>query len=106
MKELKITIKFNVNFLSMSLKDTFSSQCLFFERAVDFMIYLYYNKNVGSPFFIKFLFSKPVHRRFSIIKVFLKNFANLTEIYICQHLFSDEVEGCRLKRVSGAGAFL
>ena len=32
----------------------FPSQCLFFERAVDFMIFLYYNKNVGLSFFVKF----------------------------------------------------
>ena len=34
----------------------FPSQCLFFERAVDFTISLYDNKNVGSPFFKKFSF--------------------------------------------------
>ena len=68
----------------------FPSQRLFSERAFDFRMYLYYNKNVGSPFF----------------KVFLKNFAKLTEIYICRRLFSDEVEGCSLKGDFGAGAFL
>ena len=53
-KELKIIIKFNVNFLSMALKDTFSLTMSVFERALDFTIYLCYNKNVGSPFFVKF----------------------------------------------------
>ena len=38
--------------------------------------------------------------------MFLKVFTKLTEIYICRRLLSDEVEGCRLKRDSGAGAFL
>ena len=28
----------------------------FFKKAVDFTIYFYYNKNVGSPFFVKFSF--------------------------------------------------
>ena len=40
------------------------------------------------------------------MNVFLKSFTKLTEIYICRRLFSNEVEGCSLKRDSGAGAFL
>ena len=34
----------------------FPSRCLFLERVVDFTISFYYNKNVGSPFFVKFFF--------------------------------------------------
>ena len=52
------------------------------------------------PFFVKFSFktSKPVRRRFTKIKLFLKNFAKLTESYICRRLFFNKVEGCRLKK--------
>ena len=39
----------------MVLKYTFPSQSMFFEIAVEFPIYLY-NKNVGSPFLVKFSF--------------------------------------------------
>ena len=35
----------------------------------------------------------------------LKSFAKLTGSYICQRLFSNEVEGYRLKRDSSAGVF-
>ena len=34
----------------------FPSQCLFFERAVNFTMSLCYSKNIVSPFFIKFSF--------------------------------------------------
>ena len=51
-KELKIIIKFNVNFRSTVIKYTFPSQSLFFGRRVDFTISPY-NKNVGSPFSVK-----------------------------------------------------
>ena len=34
----------------------FPSQCLFFERAVNFTTSLYYSKNIVLPFFIKFSF--------------------------------------------------
>ena len=50
--------------------------------------------------------SKPVCRSFSILKVFLKKFAKLTERYIYRRLFFNKGEGCKLKRNSGAGAFL
>ena len=40
------------------------------------------------------------------MKVFLKGFEKLIGSYICQRLFFNEVEGCRLKRDSGAGVFL
>ena len=96
-KSWKLLLSSMSNFYQWLWKIHFPSHCLFFERAVEFTIYLYYNKNVDS---------KPVRRRFSIIKVFLKNFAKLTEIYISRRLFSHEVEGCRLKRDSGTGAFL
>ena len=43
----------------------FPSQCLFLERAVDFTIYLYYNKHVGSTFFIKFSFQNQFAGGFS-----------------------------------------
>ena len=83
-----------------------TSQCLFFEIAVDFTISLYYNKNVGSPFSAKFSFQNQFAGDFLIIKVFLKNVVKLIESYICCRLFFSKVEGCRLKRNSGAGVFL
>ena len=48
LKKKKIIVKFNVNFLSMGLKKTFPHNVCFFERAINFTISLYYNKNVGS----------------------------------------------------------
>ena len=48
LKQKTITVKFNVNFLSMGLKKTFPHNVCFFERAINFTISLYYNKNVGS----------------------------------------------------------
>ena len=55
--------------------------------------------------FGKIHFSKPVCRRFSIMKEFLKNFTKLTESNMCRRLFSNEVDGCRLKRDSGGNEF-
>ena len=40
----------------------FTSQCLFFQRTANFTISFYYKKNIGSPFFVKFPFQKPVCR--------------------------------------------
>ena len=40
------------------------------------------------------------------MKVFLKNFAELTERYIYRRLFFNKVAGCGLKRNFAAGAFL
>ena len=34
----------------------FPSLCLFFKKAFDFTISLYYNKNVGETFFVRFSF--------------------------------------------------
>ena len=67
MKELKITVKFNVNFLSMVLKCTlYLAMCVFFfKKAIDFTIYFYYNENVGSPFFVKFSFQNQFAGGFS-----------------------------------------
>ena len=49
---------------------------------VKYTVYLtIYFENVGSPFFCKILFSNSVHRRLSIIRLFLKYFAKLTESY-------------------------
>ena len=56
--------------------------------------------------FHKILLSKSVCRKFSIIKVFLKNVIKLTERYIYGRLFFNKVEVCRLKINFGAGAFL
>ena len=54
----------------------FPSQCLFFERAADFKISLYYNKNVcRSSFIVKVFFIM----RFFIRKVLPRNFDKLTE---------------------------
>ena len=36
----------------------FPLTCLFFERAFDFTISFYYNKNIDSPFFVQFSFQK------------------------------------------------
>ena len=58
----------------------FPSQCLFFERGVEFTVSLYYNENVGSQyiFHIKGVPKKfrKTHRR----------------IYICRRLFFNKVE--------------
>ena len=40
-----------------------------------------------------------------MIKVFLKNFAKLTESYICWRLIFSNYEGFRLKTNSGADAY-
>ena len=53
----------------------FRSQCLFFERVVDFTISLYYNK-YAVRHFDNFFTSKSVRKSFSIIKVFLKILQN------------------------------
>ena len=59
----------------------FPSQCLFFERAVVIKI------RMSVLHFHEVFISKPVRRRLSIIKVFLNNFARLTEGYICRRIF-------------------
>ena len=56
--------------------------------------------------FRKILHSKPVQRRFSVIKLFLKNCEKFAERYVCWRLFFNKVAGCRLKQDSGAGALL
>ena len=84
----------------------FPSQCLFFERAVDFRISLYYTKKCRFAIFLIILLSKSVRRRLSIIKLFLKNFSKITESYIYRRFLFNKVEGYRLKRNSGAGEFL
>ena len=56
--------------------------------------------------FHKILLSKSVCRKFSIIKVFLKNVIKLIERYIYGRLFFNKVEGCRLKIKFGGGALL
>ena len=76
----------------------FTSQCLLFERAVDITVSLYYNKNVGSPFFVNSPFKislREVFRNKTVPKKFRKTHRKLYEI-----------KGCWLKRDSGAGAFL
>ena len=98
--EMKITSSVSTFFKSISTIH-FPSQCS--QRAVDFTISFYYN--IDLPFFVKILFTKPVRRRFSIIKIIVKNFSKLTESYIYRHLFFINVEGYRLKINSGAGAF-
>ena len=82
--ELKITIKFSVNFLKMFFKYACFLKELSTSRS------LYDNKNVAI--FRKILLSKPVHTRFSIIK-FCKTHRKLymPASYFCK------VEGCKLK---------
>ena len=54
--ELKITLSSVSTFFKWFSNVHFPSQCLFYERAVDFKISLFDNKNNGSPFFVKFFF--------------------------------------------------
>ena len=76
------------------LKDSSTSQCLFIIIRMSVWHFL-----ENFPL-------KPVRKRFSIIKMFLKNFAKLTESYICRRLYFNKVKGCKLKRDSGAGVYL
>ena len=96
MKELKITVKFIVTFLSMVLKYIqFTSQCLFFARAVIIKIgmsVLHFSLN--SPFKTS---SQEVFHNKNVPKNFRKTHRKL---YMLASL-SDEVEGCRLKTDSG-----
>ena len=78
-------------FLKWFLNIHFSSQCIW---------------RMSFTIFHEILLSKPVRRKFSIVKVFLKNLAKLTESYICWCLFFNKVKGWNMKGNSGSGAFL
>ena len=55
--ELKVTIKFSINFLQMILKYTLSLAMSFFLKELATSGYFFIIiKNVGSPFFVKFFF--------------------------------------------------
>ena len=103
---MKITIKFNVNFPSVAVKYTLSLVMFAPWKSCRLDDIFLLQKERRFAIFHKVLLSKPVRRRFSIIKEFLKNFAKLTESYMWRRLFYDKVEDCRLKRDYGAGAFL
>ena len=91
---LKITIKFNVNFLSIVLKYTLYLAMSDFWKSRRLYYISLLQQECQFTNFCKILLSKSVCRRFSIMKVSLKIF------------FSDEVEGCWLKRDSGADVSL
>ena len=82
MNKLKITIKFNVNFLSIILKYTlYLTMPVFWKSCRHYYIPLL-QQECRFTIFCKILLSKSVWRRFSIIKLFLKNFGKLTENYM------------------------
>ena len=72
MNKLKITIKFNVNFLSIILKYTlYLTMPVFWKSCRHYYIPLL-QQECRFTIFCKILLSKSVWRRFSIIKLFLK----------------------------------
>ena len=82
MNKLKITIKFNVNFLSIILKYTlYLTMPVFWKSCQHYYIPLL-QQECRFTILRKILLSKSVWRRFSIIKLFLKNFGKLTENYM------------------------
>ena len=82
MNKLKITIKFNVNFLSIILKYTlYLTMPVFWKSCRHYYIPLL-QQECRFTILRKILLSKSVWRRFSIIKLFLKNFGKLTENYM------------------------
>ena len=98
MNKLKITIKFNVNFLSIILKYTlYLTMPVFWKSCRHYYIPLL-QQECRFTILRKILLSKSVWRRFSIIKLFLKISENSQKTIWNW--------SCWLKRDSGAGAFL
>ena len=80
--ELKITIKFNVNFRSIVLKYILYLAMSVFWKSWTLLYLFITARMLVHHFFCKIFLSKSVCRRFSIRKTFLKNFAKLTERYM------------------------
>ena len=79
---MKITFKFNVNFLSIVLKYTlYLAMSVFWKSCWLYHIPLLHQE-CRFTIFCKILLSKSVCRRFSTIKLSLKNFGKLTESYM------------------------
>ena len=82
MNKLKITIKFNANFLSKILRYTLYLAMPVFWKSRRHYNILLLQQECGFTIFCKILLSKSVWRRFFIIKLFLKIFGKLTENYM------------------------
>ena len=82
MNKLKITIKFNVNFLSIVLKYTLYLTISVFRKSCRHYYIPLLQQECRFSIVCKILLSKSVCRKFSIIKLFLKNFGKLREPYM------------------------
>ena len=103
---LKITIKFNVNFLSIVLNYTLYLTMSAFWKSC----WLYYisllQQECRFTIFCKILLSKSVCRRFSIIKLFLKNFTKLTGSYMKLKVAGWKETPVQLRSCTTLGVFL